>query len=296
MGRFNALARVELRKALGENPWFWLSLAAGCALALFSAYEDSIVFNNTLDLALEYWDESDVLYSAASCFHFWMLVNSYELASGIFRMVWPLLAALPYAWSWHAEIKSGLLDQQYARADRRACLAAKLLATFYSGAVAVALPALVSLIACACFAPATPVWVSDLIYVGVTSSAPLSQLFYSAPLAFCLVWTLIVGCVAGLWATTVASLAVLMRSFLQAAVASYLVLHVLSFLGSQAHTLLYGVLPDEIQLSALTGLDVFRVVFVVSEPGQTQLLLFVLVTLTAFSGVVFVLRRRRDCL
>lgn len=296
MRQFHALVRSELRKALWTNPWFWISIGIGCTLALLAALRDSVIFQNTLDLAREYWDVSDSLYSATSCFSFWMLIDSSELARGIFRMVWPLLASLPYAWSWQAESKSGFLDQQYARTDRRTCLAAKLLATFISGASAIALPALINLISCACFAPASPVWVSDVLYLGVTSDAPLSALFYTAPLVFCLVWTFVVGCAAGLWATAVASFSLFMGSFLQAAVASYLILHVLSFLGSQAHTILSGILSDEALRSSLVSLDTFRIVFVISAPGQLQYLLLAFIVLVAFSGSIFALNWHKDSL
>ena len=89
------LIKAELRKAFGANPWFWASLAVGMAFAVGSAIHSATVFQNTLDMALKYWNESDALYSATGCFSFWMLVSPSEWPTGVFILIWPLLAALP---------------------------------------------------------------------------------------------------------------------------------------------------------------------------------------------------------
>ncbi len=296
MGSHMPLVGVELRKALRLNLWFWVALGAGTGLALLSALQSGVVFRDTLKLALEYWDVSDALYSAASCFAFWLPVDTYDFAPGIFVMVWPLLASIPYAWSWCSERESGLLDQQFARAGRPACYAGKTLATFASGALAVGVPLLVNLVACACFAPASPVWVSDILYVGVGADAPLSSLFYTNPLAFCLAWTLVVCLVAGLWATTIAAVSMLVGNFLQTFVVTYLFLHTLAFVGGQLKTLLMGQLTDEALRSALLTLDVFRVVSVRTQPDSTLALLAVIAVLLGLSAALPTLLLKRDLL
>lgn len=296
MGARAALVGMELKKALRLNLWFWVSLAVGTGLALLSALQSSVVFHDTLELALEYWNVSDALYSAASCFAFWLPVDSYDFAPGIFVMVWPLLAAIPYAWSWCSEREEGLVEQQFARAGRRACYAGKALAIFVSGALAVGVPLPVNLVACACFAPASPVWVSDMLYVGVGVDAPLSSLFFTNPLAFCLVWTLVVCLVAGLWATTVAAVSMLVGNFLQTFVVTYLFLHVLAFVGGQFKTLLMSQLSDEALRSALLTLDVFRVVSVRTQPDATLALLAVVAVLLVVSALLPALLLKRDLL
>lgn len=73
MQKTNRLIKAELKKAFGANLWFWASLAVGMGFAVASAARSATVFTNTLEMALKYWNESDALYSATSCFSFWML-------------------------------------------------------------------------------------------------------------------------------------------------------------------------------------------------------------------------------
>lgn len=296
MRELSPLFRVELKKALGRNPWFWGALGIGVFLALYSAAQMGLIFSNTLDLALRYWNESDALYSATSSFASWMPLRSFDFAPGIFLMLWPLLAVIPYAWSWHSERNSGLIGQQVSRASRRACYAAKMTATFVSGALCVCLPFVVNLVANACLAPSSRVWVSDVLYVGVTFAAPFSSLFYTNPLAFCALWTLVAGFVAGLWAMMIGSLSALIGSFMETSVAAYLLLHVLAYVGSQVRTMLEGALPDDMVRSSLLSLNVFEVVSVRSQPDAAIALLVTVGVLVLSSGVLLAWSLRRDVL
>lgn len=291
-----ALFRTELRKATGRNPWFWGSLAAGSFLALYSALDCSVVFTNTLEQALKYWGEANKMYSTLSCFAFWMPVKPYELGPGTFLLLWPLLAAIPYSWSWCSEARGGFVAQQAARASRRECYLAKTGATFIVGALGVSVPLLVSLVACACFAPAGPVWVSDILYVGVTDYAPLSSLFYTCPLAFCALWTLISGLVGGLWAAAVAAVAALAGRFAETAVATYLLLHVLSYTGSQLTRILPNAFENGATPLPLCALNVFSVVSVRNEPGAGTALPLVVVSLAALLAILLAVHERRDVL
>lgn len=296
MKELGALVRPELRKALLCNPWFWGSVAVGLILAFHSAWQSSVIFGNTLELAEEYWDVSDSLYSAASCYTFWMLVNPYQSSPGIFIMIWPLLAAIPYAWSWAAEEKSGVLAQYCSRANRGACLASKVIATFLSGGLAVGIPVIANLVACACFAPATPVWVSDILYVGIDRFTPLSSLFYNNPLVFSMAWTLIVILVSGVWATLVSALSMVVGSYLESLVASYLFLHVLAFLGSQLHTLLGSSLGDGWLGAVPVSLDLLFVPAVRSAKDGIGLLIAATAGFVAISITIPYLKRSRDIL
>lgn len=293
MQRTSRLIKTELKKAFGANPWFWASLTVGMGFAVASAVRSATVFQNTLEMAHKYWNQSDVLYSATSCFSFWMLVSPSEWSTGVFILVWPLLAALPYAWSWNAEKNAGLIAQQTARASRLSCFTAKAIATFLSADAAIAVPLLANLVMCACIAPASPNWVSDVLYLGVTRDAPLSMLFYNAPLAFCLIWTVIAAVVVGLWAVLVLSLTALLDNFAPTLVASYLLLHVLSYVGSQLSAILLTWVGPEVSRSALVSLDLFSVLGVRSQPDAT-LALVLSVTLLALLSVLasgFALRR-----
>lgn len=288
--------RAELRKALGANPWFWLPLAAGCALAVGSAAYCHTIFQNSLEMALAY----NRPYSSLSCFVFWMPVYNYGIFTGMFKLAWPLLAAAPYAWSWGAERRRGVLQQEIMRAGRGACYRAKAVAAFLSGALVILVPYLLNLIICACYAPASPVWATDQGFTGIFQDAPLSSLFYHHPFAFCLAWSVIASVVAGLWATTVLSLTLLIERPVEAITGSYVILYLLVFASEQVKTAIMGVVGyDDQRLldilrSAPLSLNLFKVLSPSTGIGGTERLIIALVLLALASIIVPRMRLRED--
>jgi len=288
---------IELQKAVGRrNPWFWGVMAGGMLLACLSAVHSEEVFGNTLALSLQYWNTTDPGYSVATCFSFWLPVQVTDVFTGVFLLVWPLIAAIPYAWAWNAELRSGVLAQEASRASRRTCYVAKALAAFVAAALSVAVPLVANLVMCACIAPAAPNWISDVLYLGVWCAAPLSSLFYCAPWAYCAAWTAIVALVAGLWGTTVCAISTLGRSFVETMVATYLSLHVLAFVGRQAQTYLSMAVGSDAGRSALPSLNLFSVVGVRSDPDATQALILAIAILVLVSVLIPALALRRDVL
>ena len=190
----------------------------------------------------------------------------------------------------------GLVTKKTARDSRPLFLGAKALATFLTAAVVIAAPLLANLVMCACVAPASPNWVSDVLYLGVTRDAPLSELFYNVPLAFCLLWTLVAALVAGLWAVLVLSLTALLDNFAPTLVASYLVLHVLSYVGSQLSAILLTWVGSDVSRSALVSLDLFSVLGVRSQPDATAALAVSVALLALLFALASGLALRRDVL
>lgn len=297
----SGIVRAELRKALGANPWFWLPLAAGCVLAVGSAAYCHTIFQNTLEMALAYWDTKNMGYSGLSCFALWMPVYNYGIFTGVFTLTWPLLVAAPYAWSWGAERRRGMLQQEALRTDRKGCYRAKAVAAFLSGALVVLVPYLLNLVICACYAPAAPVWASGW-FITIFQDAPLSSLFYHHPLVFCLVWSVVAGIVAGLWATAVLSLTLLIEHPAEAITGSYVVLYLLVFVSAQVRTAIIGVagLRDQkildILSSAPLSLNLFQVLSPSTGLGGTEWLVIVLAVLALASLILPRIRMREDLL
>lgn len=296
MNGFGVLLSVELRKALGCNLWFWGAVLAGMGLAAYAAVYDNSIFQDTLAMTYKFGETLETGYSSSSCFSFWLPIRTYEFAPGIFMMVWPLLVSIPYAWSWSSEQQSGMLDQEFARVRRVPCYLAKTLATYIAGALALGIPFVASLVISACFAPAGPVWVSDMLYTGVWRDAPLSSLFYTDPLAFCILWTLIASSIAGLWACAVAALSMVVGNFLETLIVSYLFLHVIAFTGEQLGFVLRGIFTGLDTYSALYALDLFSVVSVRSLSDSLVALIITFPMLAIVSVAIPALVLRRDSL
>ncbi|MBS5865546.1 MAG: hypothetical protein KIC37_04235 [Coriobacteriaceae bacterium] len=287
---------IELKKALGKNPWFWGSLAAGVLFASLSALQGYVIFSNTLSEALELWNIEDVGYSSVGCYALWLPIRTSEIAAGVFFLVWPLIVALPYAWAWNEERTCGLEAQAAVRAGRKYTLAAKLLATWVTGSLCITVPYLINLVTCACFAPAMPLLASDLIYHAVGPDALFSSLLFMHPLGFCILWTCLAGCIAGLWAVAVSSVAVAMESFSKAYVGSYLFLIVLSFVGGKLRLSVGEAIGKNVVRSALLGMDVMHALAVRSLPHVAAAFILLFIALLLFIGLSLWVFIRRDYL
>lgn len=299
--RIPGIVRAELRKALGANPWFWLPLAAGCALAVGSAVYSGTIFRNSLEMALAYGKN----YSSLSCYTLWMPTYNYGIFTGVFTLIWPLLTAAPYAWSWSSERRRGVLQQEALRTDRKGCYRAKAAAAFLSGALVVLVPYLLNLVICACYAPAAPVWASDQGYVAIFKDSPLSSLFFCHPLVFCLVWSVVAGIVAGLWSTAVLSLTLLIEHPAEAITGSYVVLYLLVFASAQVRTAIIGTVgavdPRNQKLFDILrwrplSLNLFQVLSPSTGLGGTEWLVLVLAVLALASLILPRIRMREDLL
>ena len=294
MSSLKLSTHMELRKAFGRNPWFWIALTFGVFLAVWTAIVRSELFFSTLEMAIVDWQRKEVGYSTVGAYALWMPVRPDDLASGIFCMVWPILAAAPYAWTWTAETRVGLIEQECVRAGRRATVFSKWIAVFLTGFAILAVPYAVNLLCNLCIEPAMPAWISDGLYARVLEYAPFSSLFYNNPLAFCILWTFIAGVVGGLWATAVAALSMVVGSYLPTLVVSYLSLHIFAFLGEQLQ--MYFNAYTDSPYSALLSLDALSVVSVRTNGGSVVALALTVLALVVLSIVPPIALRKRDLL
>lgn len=187
---YNAL-KTELWKAF-HNLGFALAAIIGAALALIHTAEtapmvyDALENNRILREAVGIEGFGN-MYSC-SLFLYWMPFTGYTYGSFAFYEIWPILATLPFAWSYSQECRSGSMIQALTRSSRKAGFRAKYLAVFMSGGTVAALPLLISLLVEATFSPAIPLNYSMMQVVGLSNANFLAWLYYSHPWAYCFSW------------------------------------------------------------------------------------------------------------
>ena len=187
MKEFRYTLKNELWKAL-HNRMFLIALLVGAVFIIW-------------DMVLT-WIDVDVFNQNLS----WMLSNP-EMAASVgmrgdpegyaifneafpympihipnlqYRTLWPVLAALPYGWSYLQDRRDGIYNQISCRAGRKGYFAAKYLAVFVSGGLATVFPLAGDVLAVAVIAPYYVPNVTTIIYT-ITNGNFLSRLFYSAP-------------------------------------------------------------------------------------------------------------------
>jgi hypothetical protein len=196
------MLKSELWKAL-HNVYFYIALAIGFAIIVVNVIENYISVSRLWESTLYYMDSGMISGSSEglSLFLKALPYNKINYASRLFMTVWPILAAMPYGWSYCAERRGGLYNQIVTRSHIGTYYASKYVAVFVSGGLAVALPMLADLLINALICPDHQLDVA-MSLGGVYSGSFLSVLFYTDPWIYSFIWCAVVffsaGAVAGL--------------------------------------------------------------------------------------------------
>lgn len=180
--------RVEVWKAT-HNVYFYLALAAGVALVLCNVYQTYGEVAELTRINIEAQDMGLPItnFTGCSLFIWWIANNGMNFGSRYFYLVWPILAAMPFSWSYAQEARSGCMYQYVTRGGRKRFFAAKYIAVFVSGGVAVSIPVLADLLLNATICPDDSLLFMNMITT-IENRSFLSTLFYTHPWAHAIIW------------------------------------------------------------------------------------------------------------
>lgn len=199
----NYLLKTELRKAL-RNRMLCLALIIGTVITLIPVWENAALVQRVTEIVLDSIEKNYSLaknFDGCSLFVNWMSIKPNTQGGVMFFYCWPILAALPYGWSYQQERKSGAYYQIVARSNKCKYFLAKIISVFVSGGLAVGVPVLANLLANALICPYTVPQVIDYI-TPIFNGSFLSALYYTHPWLHGLAWSFI----AFLWGGTAACL------------------------------------------------------------------------------------------
>ncbi len=226
----------------------------------------------------------NTLLSLVSAYTAWIPTRIGEFYSGLYYLLWPLLATIPTAWILSSDSKEGVLEQQCLRIKKASVIRIKLYVSFVSGGICSALPLVLNFIAVTCFLPLSMPKIYDEIYTAVSMNSLFSGLFYNSPLAYVIVLSILAFMIGGLFSCAVCLFASLTKTTFQAIFVSYFLLHLLAFLGSQFSAILSSAHLREVGQNAFIKLNFFQLIS--SEYASTKLgfycFCFVLLFLVTF--------------
>lgn len=196
------MLRAELWKAL-HNTYFYLALGLGAVIIAMNAFQNASVVQELTEATLRALERGQASGDAGgfSLFNHALVYHGVNFSSALFKTVWPVLAAMPFAWSYSADRRSGMYDQLVVRSSIGQYAIAKYTAVFVSGGLVISLIVLTDLLITALICP---YYVFDgldaLSFIGNKSF--LSELFYSYPWIHALIWCVVTfflgGAAAGL--------------------------------------------------------------------------------------------------
>ncbi len=185
--------KLECRKAVC-NRFFFLAVLIGIVLTFFSLVPMVQSFNQDMaqhQQISETFGLRNPLMHMESLFNHWIGGEGGTAGAADYFFLFPLLVCIPYGWSYCSERRSGYSKVMVLRAGKTQYYAAKYIALFLSGGLAMVLPLLVNFLLAAMFFPAVTPDPSYLTAYGVGASSFLSMLFYGKPFLYVAVYLLI---------------------------------------------------------------------------------------------------------
>lgn len=190
--------KTEIWKAM-HNPYFLLSLLAGLFMISCDVVQNAV----SVKMLTEANMEAGLIgngFDGFSLFVRWITVNGFTFGCRYFYLVWPILAAMPFGWSYCQEMRSGMVIQYITRGTKSQYFVSKYLAIFFSGGIAVSLPVLVNLLLNAIVCP----YNIPLVTRNLTSIFDgwfMSVLFYTNPWTYAIIWCVVEFLIGGATAT-----------------------------------------------------------------------------------------------
>ena len=282
----NSLFKSEFKRQLTYNPLFWACVAIGACIAILAAWIEIQLELDILEVTYQQGNHLsyNTLLSLVSAYTAWIPTRIGEFYSGLYYLLWPLLATIPTAWILSNDSREGILEQQCLRIRKACVIRIKLYVSFISGGICSALPLVLNFIAVICFLPLSMPKIYDEIYTAVSMNSLFSGLFYNSPLAYVIVLSILAFMIGGLFSCAVCLFASLTKTTFQAIFVSYFLLHLLAFLGSQFSAILSSAHLREVGQNAFIKLNFFQLIS--SEYTSTKLgfycFCFVLLLLVIF--------------
>lgn len=198
---FTRLLKIELKKAI-KNKFFMTTLVIASIFALLSAWYmiDLHYYQQYIAQSLD--PNGNPMSQASSLYTHWIGGEATSLGFTLFFTLLPLIAAFPYGWSYFLENKTGYVKTVVTRSSKWHYYLSKYMATFTAGGLVVLIPLVVNFLVVASFIPAiTPSKLHHPLPYGVEIGSMWSQLFYTHPIIFVILYLLLDFIFAGLFAT-----------------------------------------------------------------------------------------------
>lgn len=174
---------MEIKKAF-TNKMFLIALSVGCLLAVLHFIRAANIYSYQKEIGVQ---------SGINITPIFLVSNEWlggvgDIWSSIFFFIFPLLAAIPYGWSYCIEKKSGYTRTMIVHTGRKTYFFSKYLAVFLTGGAVVAIPMIFSvLVTMLLFPSAVPLVEYDTSY-GVFSYDLMAELYYTQPYLYILLY------------------------------------------------------------------------------------------------------------
>src|SRR5690625_417060 len=185
---FKNLLKIELTKAI-KNKFFVTTLIIGLVFTLFSAWYRIDLYQYTQ------WQLNNSggnqMTQAFNLYNNWIGGEAISLGFVFFFTLLPLLAVMPYGWSYYIENKTGYVKAVVTRSSKREYFLTKYIATFIAGGLVILIPLVVNFVVVALFVPAVTPTISYAVFCLIRKSHMASQMYYTYPILCVLLYLIL---------------------------------------------------------------------------------------------------------
>ncbi len=273
--------RLELRRLFSSKE-LYIAIAIGLALVVWLfVYEvsESVRF---AEQYATYGDKvSGYLYYPKTVFNSSIELEYDALPPILLYLLFPIIAAFPYAATYCRDKKSGYLKNLLVRTDRKDCYLAKYIVSFFSGFLVSGVILLSSIaLTMLVFPMLTPETVTQNYYV--QSGNMWGELFYCQPMIYTLLYILIDM----LWCGCMASFALLLSTFTRSAfltvTGGFIVFEVIDYVLSLFSLSQFSPITFLRPIQTCDGINIW---IIIAE--------FIILMVASFTGFYF-LERKKD--
>lgn len=212
---------IELKKAF-RNHMFLFSVLLGSVFAVLQAAQDAFPYViNGIGLYPDQYPPS--VFN--TCMGLSTMLGPWDYT---FYLIFPILAALPYASSYLQEVKTGYVKNIYLRGKKINYLTAKLLAVFFSGGTAVTLPVLLNFFLVGLCVPAVIPHAATSFFM-LFADGTGADIFYTYPHIYVLLFALLLFVTAGILSCSALTFSFLIKNSYAVLLAPFLLFLAISF-------------------------------------------------------------------
>lgn len=232
----NNMLKIELKRAFC-NKWFFLSVLCGCVLTVsqvFGWLPDQL---QLLEMRQQYEKYASIM--PYTVFNTYIGLEAFTVQSTLFYLLLPILAVIPYAYSFLEDYKSGYLKNITLRTKKSNYMIGKCCAAFLSGGTAVVLPLLLNLLLMAMFFPSISPELGAYSPFTVNAWDLWNELFYSHPYGYIAAFLVLDFVYAGLFALLAVAVTYFIKKQFILLLVPFLVFEAASLFANQLEKLAY---------------------------------------------------------
>jgi hypothetical protein len=184
----------EIRKSI-INKYFICVCIYGIIIAILHTYSKITEYNITAETFAQYNSSANINYNPyapiTNAFTLWIGLDSENKYAKILYLILPIIAVIPYCWSYCNDLKIGYADKAFNEFGKYNYHLSKYTAVFISSGLTIVTPLIIDFLIILLFVPAIfPDSVYD-IYYGIFSNNFMADIFYGQPFLYVIIFLMI---------------------------------------------------------------------------------------------------------